>query len=259
MNKRVAIPVITVLASAVIATGYFVVQQSNKLGEAGSEIVALEENVSALEENVSALEENVSTLEESGSVLEVKLTDLEAKVSTLEADLDKANDDVELEQKLVGQGAYVDVLMPNGTIYDMGTNFAFTNPDCVSEITIDRISIFTLDGTAIYEGPLLRSGDGVIVETPWMEPMRPHETRIIRLDEMVPYAFPDWMEVLESENEMIYTVEIFWSGAKEGLPLTGWASTSIVKRESPSREVIDIISGWASQMVNMEQALDSED
>ena len=33
MNKRVAIPVITVLASAVIATGYFVVQQSNKLGE----------------------------------------------------------------------------------------------------------------------------------------------------------------------------------------------------------------------------------
>ena len=76
MNKRVAISVITVLAVGVSAAGYFVVQQSNKLGETESEIVALEDNVSALEENVSTLEEN-------GSVLEVKLTDLEAKVSTL--------------------------------------------------------------------------------------------------------------------------------------------------------------------------------
>jgi len=159
-------------------------------------------------------------------------------------------------QKLVGQGAYADVLMPDETIYDMGTSFTFTNPDCVGEITIDRISIFRFDGTVIYEGPLLRSGDGVVVETPWMEPMRPHETRIIRLDEMVPYAFPDWMEALESENEMNYTVEIFWSGATEGLPLTGWASTSIVKREYPSREVIDIIAGFATQMVNMEQVLE---
>lgn len=244
MNKRIAISVITVLAVGVSAGGYFVVQQSNKLGEAGSEIVALEDNVSALEENVSTLEEN-------GSVLEVKLTDLEAKVSALEADLDKANDDVELQQKLVGQGAYVDVLMPNGTIYDMGTSFTFTNPGCVGEITIDRISIFRFDGRVVYEGPLLKWRE----EIPWTEPMKPHETRSSELEQYVsgfewPPEAPDvWMN---------FTVEIFWSGAKEGLPLTGWVSGAIIKRDSAGH-LIEIELAGTSQMLNMEQALESED
>ena len=244
MNKRIAIPVITVLAVGVSAAGYFVVQQSNKLRETESEIVALEENVSALEENVSTLEEN-------GSILEVKLTGLEAKVSTLEADLDKANDDVELQQKLVGFGSYAEWSYPGETdVNHLKTGFSVTNPDCVSEITIDRICVFAFDGTVVYEGPLR-----VKVDDDWevyTGPLKPHETLQTGIEY---YDLPE----LTREVEMQYTVEIFWSGAKEGLPLTGWASSIVVVRDAVTGEAIDIMMWGATQMVNMEQALDSED
>jgi len=243
MNKRVAIPVITVLAVGVIATGYFVVQQSNKLGEAGSEIVALEENV-------SALEENVSTLEESGSVLEVELSDLEAKVSTLEAALEEAND-VELQQKLVSQGACAEWTYPGETdVNHVDTGFFLTNPDGVREITIDRISVFAYDGTVVYEGPLR-----VKVDHEWevyTGPLKPHEKLQTSLSY---YDLPE----LEYEVEMWYTVEVFWMWTdKEGLPLTGWAASMNVVRDAGG-EAIDIIMWGTTQMVNMEQALDSED
>ncbi len=77
MNKWIAIPVIAVLAIGVIGVGYLYWQQTNKLGEAESEIVALEGNVSTLEGNVSTLE--------------VNLTESEVTVTTLEADLETAN------------------------------------------------------------------------------------------------------------------------------------------------------------------------
>ena len=242
MNKRVAIPVITVLASAVIATGYFVVQQSNKLGEAGSEIVALEDNV-------SALEENVSTLEESGSVLEVKLTDLEAKVSTLEAALDKANDDVELRQKLVGLGSYVPSFEMEGAHCNLNSGFILTNPNCISDITIERVCVFAYDGTVVYEGPFLHWRE----ETPWLEPMKPHETRESELAQYV----SDFEWPSESEEWMMFTVEIFWT-TKGGLPLTGWVSTAIIKRDAEGH-LIELELAGMTQMVNMEQVLDSED
>jgi len=244
MNKRIAISVITVLAVGVSAAGYFVVQQSNKLGETESEIVALEDNV-------SALEENVSTLEESGSVLEVKLTDLEAKVSTLEADLDKANDDVELQQKLVGQGAYAEWTYPGETdVNYASTGFFLTNPDGVSEITVEGISVFAYDGTVVYEGPLR-----VKVDHEWevyTGPLKPHETLQTSLEY---YDLPE----LTREVEMWYTVEVFWTWTdKEGLPLTGWAASMNVVRDAGG-EAIDIIMWGTTQMVNMEQVLKPED
>jgi len=49
MNKWIAIPVITVLAIALIGGGYFLWQQTDKLGDAEDEIVVLEDNVSSLE------------------------------------------------------------------------------------------------------------------------------------------------------------------------------------------------------------------
>ena len=112
MNKWIAIPVITILAFGIIAGGYFLWQQTSNLGEAESEIVALEGNVATLEGNVSTLEGNISTLEgnistlegnvstlETGlaeseatvSTLETDLAESEATVSTLEADLGTAN------------------------------------------------------------------------------------------------------------------------------------------------------------------------
>ena len=243
MNKRVAISVITVLAVGVSAAGYFVVQQSNKLGETESEIVALEENVSALEENVSTLEEN-------GSILEVRLTGLEAKVSTLEADLDKANDDVELRQKLVGYGGYAE-WEDDGIHKCLNTSFMLTNPDCVSEITIDRISVFAYDGRVVYEGPLLKWRE----EIPWTEPMIPHETRSSELEQYV--SGFEWPPEA-SEVWMNFTAEIFWSGAKDGLPLTGWVSGAIIRRDAEGH-LIELELAGTTQMVNMEQALDSED
>lgn len=32
------------------------------------------------------------------------------------------------------------------------TMFILTNPDCVSQITVDRVSVIGADGTVIYEG-----------------------------------------------------------------------------------------------------------
>jgi hypothetical protein len=245
MNKRIAISVITVLAVGVSAAGYFVVQQSNKLGETESEIVALEQNVSALEENVSTLEEN-------GSVLEVELSDLEAKVSTLEAALEEANDDVELQQKLVGSGACAEWTYPGETdVNHLDTGFFLTNPDGVSGITIDHISVFAYDGTVVYEGPLR-----VKVDDEWevyTGPLKPHETLQTGLGY---YDLPE----LTHEVEMWYTVEVFWRWTdKEGLPLTGFAASFIVVRDAVTGEAIDIIMSGTTQMVNMEQALDSED
>jgi len=248
MNKRIAISVITVLAVGVSAAGYFVLQQSNKLRETESEIVALEQNV-------SALEENVSTLEESGSILEVRLTGLEAKVSTLEADLDKANDDVELRQKLVGFGGCAEWSYPDepDLVNHLEMGFFVENPDCVSEIAIDRVCIFASDGTVIYEGPL-----GVEADDEWEEytgPLKPHEKLLTGLEY---YELPP----PKSEAEILcaYTVEIFWSGAKDGLPLTGWATTlNVVRKATEPYDVVDIMVWRTTQMVNMEQVLDSED
>ena len=56
-------------------------------------------------------------------------------------------------QKLVGEGFYGKLDFAGTTVYHHPM-FTFTNPDCVSEITIERVSIFDRYGTALYEGPL---------------------------------------------------------------------------------------------------------
>ena len=154
-------------------------------------------------------------------------------------------------QKLVGQGACAEWTYPDQTdVNHLKTGFFVTNPDCVSEITIERISVFAYDGTVVYEGSLR-----VKVDDEWevyTGPLKPHETLQTGLEY---YDLPE----LTHEVEMWYTVEIFWSGVKEGLPLTGWAGSMNVVRDADTGEAIDIIMWGTTQMVNMEQALDSED
>ena len=108
MNKQMTISIISVLAIGVIVAGILYAQETNKLRDAQSEIVTLEENVSALESNGSVLkgeisaletglaaseaegltlESNVSVLEGDISALETELAASEAEVSTLEGDL----------------------------------------------------------------------------------------------------------------------------------------------------------------------------
>ena len=98
------------------------------------------------------------------------------------------------------------------------TVIQFTNPDCVSEITIEQVSIVKEDGTVIHEGKLLdREGYD------WPMPLGPHEGGIIVLRDYV--AWHD--EELDPEDFRDfppggYTVEIFWTKShQQGLPLTG--------------------------------------
>ena len=111
-------------------------------------------------------------------------------------------------QKLVGQGSFSP--MPPGIL--ASSSFTFTNPDCVSEITIERLSIIRGNGEVIYEGPMLRR-DGTL--GPYLMKLKPHATRFVILSTYVPAGFPGW-----------YTAEVFWTWTdEEGLPLIGWGET----------------------------------
>lgn len=134
-------------------------------------------------------------------------------------------------QKLVGWGAFGPD--PPDSFFD--TVFLFTNPDCVSEITIDRISIIQGDnGTLIYEGPYLdRDGNPQTL-------VGPHEMRGVVLADYITEP---------PVHAMGYTLEIFWTGSdKIGLPLAGWYNVVT--------EVGGVDgSAFAVEMVNMEQIL----
>ncbi len=159
-------------------------------------------------------------------------------------------------QKLVGHGAY-GVFPPeeDGTYLEVAGSFTVTNPDCVSEITIDRISIFDFDGIVIYEGDLFEVDweGGEPVVTYWTEPLKPHEQRWIEVDSTMIYLRDqDYWE----GDHIFFTVEIFWSWTdKQGLPLIGWAGGRIAKRDAEGH-IIEFQSGSATQMVNMEQVLE---
>ncbi len=111
MNKWIAVPVITILAVGIIVGGYFLWQQTSKLGEAESEIVALEGNVSTLEGNVSTLEGNVATLETDLAESEATVSTLEGNVSTLEGNVSTLEGNVStLETDLAESEATVSTL-----------------------------------------------------------------------------------------------------------------------------------------------------
>lgn len=136
-------------------------------------------------------------------------------------------------QKLVGYGffggQYIEEL--GGTLHSH-TMFVFTNPDCVSEITIDGVFILDRDGNVLYEGALL--GDDGIIE--------PHEVQAVELHD---YLAPGDLNPV--------TVEIFWSGVEEGLPLTGWTQTGYYMFDGDGNIVMGSVG--ENQMVNMEQRL----
>lgn len=151
-------------------------------------------------------------------------------------------------QKLVGYGICRDSIPPGGSsmTYD-DTTFSFTNPDCVSEITIERIFIIGGNGEVIYEGPI----PGPPGAPPPSEVMKPHETRGIILRVFVPDP---------TVLPFVYTVEVFWTWTdKEGLPLIGWGERTYsedhwcgVASHPPVKEVV---AKYYIPMENMEQTL----
>jgi hypothetical protein len=152
-------------------------------------------------------------------------------------------------QKLVGWGIYAMQDLGDGTYLDNGVLFSFTNPDCVSEITIDRVFMFGLDGNVIYD-----SADGWFDNgLPWTEPMKPHETRFIGL----PSCLREPGATIEPIPLTFVTVEIFWSGAKDGLPLIGWQIAGSQIRNEDGEEIgpPQGVHGRQTQMVNTAQVL----
>ena len=140
-----------------------------------------------------------------------------------------------------------------------------TNPDCVGEITIERISIIRGDGTVVYEGPLLKQivEDGEVVDSRPITTLKPHEIRGINLQWFMPDPEdPDhqWMSRWEALLLPLasYTVEVFWTAPGKGLPLTGWAykKTAMIDEEGIP---IDLLTEVATQMVNMKQKLEPTD
>lgn len=156
-------------------------------------------------------------------------------------------------QKLVGWGPVG--VAPGNAAFIFVTSFSLTNPDCVSQITVDRISVFKDDGTVIYEGPLIVGMVGEELTTP----LAPHQTVDVFLlyyvlvfeygiDPTQPADPADWPE------SAYYTVEFFWTGTKGGLPLTGWSWMATIDRDDQGNYSSPSTSAM-SQMVNMEQEL----
>ena len=172
-------------------------------------------------------------------------------------------------EKLVGTGRLG--LQPDGE-WLSGSWFLFTNPDCVGEITIERISIIRRDGKVIYEGSLLelvREDGEVVEERPITKPMKPHRIWGVPLGYFMKDPDADdpgrWLTYEEARNLEFnhYTLEIFWTGTRQGLPLIGWAAES-KRAADPALLGLGIVESelWKLEtshsrtpMVNMKQKL----
>ena len=150
-------------------------------------------------------------------------------------------------QKLVGWGLFGNApgAIP-GTIFN--TILVLTNPDCVSQITINRISIIAGNGTLIYEGPPLDFTGNATATL-----LGPHQSISTELTD---YYLPLPADFRDFPLGGLHTVEVSWTGAKGGLPLTGWSYTLTANFDSGTGQIIQNLSTTAAtQMINMTQTL----
>jgi hypothetical protein len=216
-------------------------------GVSQEEYEELRQQLDVIEAKFDPLEAGLSEeLRQQIDVIEAKFDPLEAELSEIQEELEDVHTQVTEEPmtrgKLVGQGSYAE-WEDDGIHKSLNVGFILTNPDGVSEITIDRISVFAYDGRLVYEGPFLKWRE----EIPWDEPMKPHETRKSDLDQYVSeFEWPS-----ESEIWMNFTVEISWTKSHQrGLPLAGWVGTAIIRRDSEGH-LIEIELAGSTEMVNM--------
>lgn len=225
-----------------------------------------QEEYDELKQQLDVIEAKFEPLETELSEIQLELEDIdkldviEARFDPLEAELSEIREELEdvhaqvaeepmTRGKLVGQGSYAE-WEDDGIHKLLNAGFILTNPDCVSEITVDRISVFAYDGRLVYEGPLLKWREGI----PWDEPMEPHETRQSDLDQYVSgFEWPS-----ESEVWMHFSVEISWTKShSRGLPLTGSVGSMIIRRDSEGH-LIELELAGSTEMVNVEQVLTPE-
>ncbi len=220
-------------------------------GVSQEEYEELKQQLDVIEAKFDPLEAGLSEeLKQQLDVMEAKFDPLEAELSEIQEELEDVHAQVAEEPmtrgKLVGQGSYAE-WEDDGIHKLLNAGFILTNPDGVSEITVDRISVFAYDGRLVYEGPFLKWRE----EIPWDEPMKPHETRQSDLDQYVSgFEWPS-----ESEVWMNFTIEIFWTKShSEGLPLIGSVGSMIIRRDSDGH-LIELELAGTTQMINVEQKL----
>jgi len=120
--------------------------------------------------------------------------------------------------KLIGFGSQGAV---SPTLHDSSV-FFFTNPDCVNNIVIERVSIVRGNGTVVYEGPYLQIlPDGTREPRPVL---KPHMQFKIELWNWMPDGSGGWLSEEQAREVPIagYTVEIEWNAKGETLPPMGY-------------------------------------
>jgi len=125
----------------------------------------------------------------------------------------------------------------------------FTNPDCVSEVTIERVSIIRGGDEAIFEGKLSELPINISSDI-----LEPHQTVHFFLMFCIPDGSGGWLSMEEALALPLdaYTVEIFYSVSQtEGLPLIGWTD----QFRGPPGAMVPI---GMVPMVNIEQVLKAE-
>jgi len=139
--------------------------------------------------------------------------------------------------KLTGTGA-LGIAQLGPSTNSWSTVFLITNPDCNSDIKINKVSLIRCDENlnteVVYEGPLINttlSGTRTIVTN-----LSPHQTVEVALpswmytgggsDPNDPTEANDWMDpgTASSQPRDIYTFEIKWT--TKGLPLIGQRITN---------------------------------
>jgi hypothetical protein len=114
------------------------------------------------------------------------------------------------------------------------TRVVITNPNTVDTLNIDMVRIYDRDGVKKYEGPFLRMfliGSQLTPPYPEITTLQPHQMEIMRLSL--------WTGGVDDPTE-VYTVEIFWSGGKNVLPLIGTVSQWVVTTQSSTNKTTAI-------------------
>jgi len=212
MNKWVIIPIVIILAVGTVTNGVFYLQESSKLKDAQSQLVALEGDVSTLEGDVSTLEGGVSALEGDFSTLEGGVSALGDNVATLEGGVSA------LEGNVSSLGGDVSVL--EGDVSTLGGNVSELEGD-VSALGGD---VATLEGgVSALEGNVATLEDGVSA-------LEAHDRAVLDVVAMVAPS------VVRIETDV-------GSGSGVIITNTGWVMTNEHVLEGSSSVEITLMSG----------------
>ena len=144
MMKSIALLVIAILVINVVVIGTSLIKQTNRLTEAGANIVNLESEVSNLNVEITALRRNISSLQAS-------IAESEAKSITLQTALNKVNTDILKAQGGINLQAPTPPVNPTGPAVfvtsDLKINEDILQPDDTGTVSVTVTNIGGETGT----------------------------------------------------------------------------------------------------------------